>query len=96
MCYTYRVRFEWDPGKAAANARKHGVSFDEASECFEDPLALVLEEARFPERLILIGVPRARRLIFTVYAERGPAVIRIISARKATRNERRAYEEGDY
>ncbi|MGE0869990.1 MAG: BrnT family toxin [Kofleriaceae bacterium] len=90
------MRFEWDPAKAAANLRKHGVSFEEAAECFEDPLALVLEEPREPERLILIGLSRARRLVFTVYVERFPAALRIISARKATKRERREYEEGDY
>jgi uncharacterized DUF497 family protein len=89
------VRFEWDPGKAAANLRKHDVSFEEASECFVDPLALVVDEPRYPERLILIGVSKRRRLIFTVYAERDAATIRIISARRATRLERRHYEEDD-
>lgn len=95
MCYTNRVRFEWDPGKAALNQRKHGVGFEEAAECFEDPLALVLDEPRYPERLILIGESRRRRLVFTVFAEKEMATIRIISARLATRRERRRYEEED-
>lgn len=90
------MKFEWDPAKAATNLRKHGVSFDEAAECFEDPLALVLDEPRAPERLVLIGLSRSRRLVFTVYVERTPALIRIISARRATRRERKEYEEGDY
>jgi uncharacterized DUF497 family protein len=90
------VQFEWDPVKAARNKRKHGVSFEEAAECFRDPLALLLEEPQYPERLILIGASQIRRLIFTVYVERGTAVIRIISARRATAKERRKYEEGDY
>jgi uncharacterized DUF497 family protein len=89
------VKFEWDPGKAAANKRKHGVTFQEAADCFEDPLGLVLDEPAHPERLILIAISRRRRLIFTVYAERDVAVIRIISARLATPHERRAYEEGE-
>ena len=93
MCYTYSVRFEWDPAKAATNARKHGVTFEEAAECFEDPLARVFDEPRQPDRLILIGMSRTRRLGFTVYAEREAAVIRIISARRTTANERRRYEE---
>ncbi len=96
MKYTNAVRFEWDPVKAATNVRKHGVSFQEAAECFEDPLALVLDEPRAPERLILIGTSRSHRLIYTVYAERTAAMIRIISARKATVRERREYEEGDH
>ena len=87
------MRFEWDPAKAALNKRKHGVAFEEASECFEDPLAIVLEEPAHPERLILIGQARGLRLIFTVFAERTAGSIRIISARLATRRERRAYEE---
>ena len=95
MCYTNRVRFEWDPSKAAANQRKHGVAFEEAAECFEDPLALVLDEPRYPERLILIGESRKRRLVFTVFAEKDMATIRIISARLATRHERRRYEEAE-
>jgi uncharacterized DUF497 family protein len=89
------VRFEWDPAKAARNARKHGVSFEEARECFEDPLALVLDEPRHPDRLILIGESRRARLVFTVYAERSAGVIRILSARKATPRERRLYEEDE-
>jgi uncharacterized DUF497 family protein len=90
------VRFEWDPAKAAANKRKHGVTFTEAAECFEDPLALILEEPRYPERMILIGTSRKRRLIFTVYVERDAALSRIVSARRATAHERRAYEESDF
>ena len=89
------MRFEWDPGKAAANQRKHGVGFVDASECLEDPLALVLDEPRHADRLILIGLSRRRRLVFTVYVERDAAVIRIISARRATARERRHYEEDD-
>ena len=89
------MRFEWDPGKAAANQRKHRVAFEEAAECFEDPLALVLDEPRYPERLILIGESRKRRLVFTVFAEKETATIRIISARRATRDERRRYEEAE-
>ena len=87
------MRFEWDPAKAALNKRKHGVTFEEASECFHDPLAIVLDEPAHPERLILIGQTRRLRLIFTVFVERRVGSIRIISARLATRRERRAYEE---
>jgi uncharacterized DUF497 family protein len=90
------VKFEWDPVKAARNKRKHGVSFEEAAECFKDPLALILDDPQYPDRLILIGASQIRRLIFTVYVERGPAIIRIVNARRATRNERRNYEEGEY
>lgn len=90
------MKFEWDPAKAASNKRKHGVSFEEASECFRDPLALILNEPQYPERLILIGASQKSRVVFTVYVERAIATIRIISARLATANERRKYEEGDH
>jgi uncharacterized DUF497 family protein len=89
----YAVRFEWDPSKAASNRRKHGVAFEEAAECFEDSLALVLDEPRQPGRFILIGESKRRRLVFTVYVEKTTATIRIISARLATRRERKRYEE---
>ena len=88
--------FEWDPSKAAANKRKHGVSFEEAAECFQDPLALILEEPRYPDRSILIGASLRQRLVLTVFVERDAAVIRIGRARRATVRERRKYEDGDY
>lgn len=88
--------FEWDPSKAASNKRKHGVSFEEAAECFQDPLAMILEEPRYPDRSILIGSSKRRRLVLTVFVERDAAVIRIVSARRATVRERRKYEEGEY
>lgn len=94
MCYTNVVRFEWDPAKAAANNQKHGISFAEALTCFSDPLALLLEDRRHAERLVLIGVSTRSRVIFTVYAELANDGVRIISARRATREERRTYEEG--
>jgi len=91
------VHFEWDPKKAQENQRKHDVTFKEAAECFADEHAVDLEDPAHPERLILIGVSMSSRLIFTVYALRELGnVIRIISARKATRNERKTYEEGDF
>jgi len=90
------VRFEWNPSKAAANKRKHGVSFEQAAECFKDPLAMILDDPRYPERFVLIGASQRQRLIFTVYGERDAALIRIISARRATARERRKYEEGNY
>jgi len=61
-----------------------------------DSLAMVLEDHARPDRLILIGESRSRRLIFTVYAEQQGDLIRIISARKTTRAERRKYEEGEF
>jgi hypothetical protein len=91
------VRFEWDPKKARANRRKHGVSFEEAAECFADPLAMILEDPKRPEHAILIGESSSCRLVFTVFVERlRGEIIRIVSARKVTRAERRRYEEGDF
>ena len=97
MYYTSIVRFEWDPKKAQANRRKHGVSFEEAAECFADPLGMVLQDPRHAERLILIGESRACRLILTVFVEKTElGTVRIVNARKATRPERRRYEQGDH
>jgi uncharacterized protein len=96
MCYISWVRFEWDPRKAQLNQRKHEITFAEAAECFADSLAMLLNDPVHAERLILIGQSRSHRLIFTVYAEKHHDIIRIISARRATRTERRAYEEGDF
>jgi uncharacterized protein len=88
------VRFEWDPRKAQLNKRKHDVTFEEAAECFADSLAMILDDGDHPDRLVLIGQSLSRRLIVTVYAEKTGDLIRIISARKATRTERKKYEEG--
>ncbi|MEO8901220.1 MAG: BrnT family toxin [Polyangiaceae bacterium] len=88
------MKVEWNPAKAASNKRKYGVSFDEAATCFADPLALHLEDHAHPERLVLIGTSERSRVLFTVFAELADVGgIRIISARKATRHERRRYEE---
>ena len=94
LCYTYGVRFAWDPEKAKTNRAKHGVSFAEAATVFADPLALLLDDEIHPERGILIGQSEAARLLFTVYVEIHEDLIRIISARRATSHERRRYEEG--
>jgi uncharacterized DUF497 family protein len=89
------MRFEWDPKKAQANKRKHGVTFEEAATCFSDEHARFYEETEHPERFILIGVSTEHRLIFIVHAELENDRIRLISARLATRPERRRYEEED-
>ena len=88
--------FEHDPEKAAKNSFKHGISFGEAQTVFTDPLVLEsadLEHSLDEERLLLIGQSFRRRLVFVVFTQRGD-VVRIISARKATKHERRLYEEG--
>ena len=90
-----QIRFEWDPRKASSNERKHGVSFEEARSVFFDEQALLLEDPRplhEEERFILLGVSASLRLLVVVHALRERDVIRIISARKATRLETREYE----
>jgi hypothetical protein len=87
------VRFQYDPDKAAANLRKHGVSFADAEGVLEDPLALTVADpdAEGEERFISMGTSSAGELLVVVYANRGDAC-RIISARRATKAERRSYE----
>jgi uncharacterized DUF497 family protein len=88
------VRCEWDEDKADRNARKYGVSFEEAATVFSDPLALVIEDEHHPENARIIGESLAARILLVVFIERGRDVVRLISARRATRHERRRYEEG--
>ena len=77
------------------NARKHGVTFDEATTVFLDPLALVIEDPGHPENLRIIGESISQRVLLVVYVERNEDQVRLISARRATRHERRRYEEGE-
>jgi uncharacterized protein len=89
------LRFEWDPAKSEANARKHGVTFHEASTAFGDPLSITIgdsDHSESEERFLLLGRSAAGRLLSIAHTERQDA-IRIISARTATRRERRKYEE---
>ena len=86
--------FEWDPKKAAANQRKHGVSFDEARTVFEDDEALLSadpEHSAGEARFILLGLSGALRVLVVVHCEAVADVIRVISARKADPSERRTY-----
>jgi uncharacterized protein len=89
------LEFEWDEDKAAANLRKHGVSFEEAATVFADPVAAVFDDEAHSadeHREIIIGYSVAGALLIVCFTERPPA-IRIISARKATKRERKAHEE---
>ena len=90
------MRFCWDHKKAAANKRKHGVTFEEAASVFYDPLAMLgpdPDHSRNEDRLIMIGQSRQQRLLFVVHSYAEDAeLIRIISARRATAKERRAFE----
>jgi uncharacterized DUF497 family protein len=90
-----RVRFEWDHKKALANLLKHRVSFDEATEVFYDPNvieALDEEHSDDETRFLIVGYS-ASRLLTVIFTERRDDVIRIISARSPTPNERRSYEK---
>jgi hypothetical protein len=88
--------FEWDAAKARANVRKHAVTFEEAATVFLDDLAVPYEDPVHEGRFVLIGMSLQSNLLLVVFAERaGGDVVRIISTRRATRRERRAYEEGE-
>jgi uncharacterized DUF497 family protein len=90
------VRFEWDPRKAEANLRKHGVSFDDASTVFGDPLAATVPDpgrSVDEARSITIGQSSSQLLVVVVPADRGE-VIRIISARLPTPGEKKKYAQG--
>ncbi|MGD8330549.1 MAG: BrnT family toxin [Acidobacteriota bacterium] len=87
--------FEWDATKDTANLRKHRVSFREATTVFRDPLSITIEDPDRPRgerRSLTMGLSRRSRLLVVVHTDRGGR-IRIISARPATRRERRTYEE---
>jgi uncharacterized DUF497 family protein len=86
------VRFTWDARQAAANLKKHGVSFVEAATAFDDELAAYYPDALHEDRFVLIGYSRRQRLLYVVHAEVGQDVIRIISARRATRHEKEHYK----
>ena len=89
-------RFEWDPRKDAQNQRKHRVSFEEASSVFADEYALLLEDpdhSAAEERFLLLGLSAAFRVLVVVHTyRRADDTIRIISARRATKGERRQYD----
>jgi uncharacterized DUF497 family protein len=87
--------FEWDEHKGADNLRQHGVSFNEATEAFGDPLSVNMPDPDHSigeERFLLLGLSSRGRLLVVSYAERGTRT-RLISARIASRSERRQYEE---
>lgn len=90
------LRFEWDSRKAHLNREKHGITFEEASTVFADSLSLTIPDTPHSvdeDRYITIGTSTRGRLVVAVHTGRND-IIRIISARKATRNERKQYEDG--
>lgn len=90
------MQFEWDDEKAEANLDKHGVSFEEALTCFYDPEQIALydpEHSEDEDRELLIGHSKQGRLLLVSYTLREP-ILRLISARKATRREAKTYAQG--
>ena len=92
------LRFEWDPGKATLNFKKHGVSFDEARTVFFDERARLIDDPDHSDgedRFILLGLSSAMRVALVCHCLRGDdQLIRIISARKATPRESKSYAGG--
>jgi len=88
------MQFEWNPDKARSNLKKHEVSFNEASTVFNDPLSMTFPDPNHSyseDRYVIIGLSSAGRILVIPHTDR----VRIISAREATRNERRFYEDGE-
>jgi len=89
------IKFEWDPAKATANIKKHGVSFEEAQSTFYDEFAIQFfdnDHSSDEERFLLLGMSTGSRLLLVAHCEREAGhVIRIISARKATKRESAFY-----
>ena len=89
------MQFDWDPNKAVRNLTDHGVSFEEATTVFGDPLSETYDDpdhSLTERRFILIGTSEQGRLLFIAHTDDGQ-IIRIISAREPTRGERKYYEE---
>lgn len=90
------MEFEWDEKKASANSKKHGVGFHEAATIFGDPLALTFSDpdhSKTEQRFLTFGLSQSNRLLVVAHTDRGNAV-RIISARRMSKQERAIYEEG--
>ena len=93
------LRFEWDKHKAAHNLHKHGVSFDEASTVFRDPLGRIFDDevhSRYEAREIIIGHSATGKLLLVSFTELALNIVRIISARGATNKERDDYEKSQH
>lgn len=95
-----RLLFEWDANKARENIRKHNLSFEEAKTVFNDPLLVTFpdeDHSQNEERLLSIGMSTKDKILLVVHTERKETeeflLIRIINCRKATKFERKAYEE---
>lgn len=95
--YNYEMKFSWNNKKASLNKKKHKVSFEEASTVFFDPLAKLAtdpDHSKGENRMILIGHSQKSNLLFVVHIYKDEEnIIRIISARKATKKEKKDYEQ---
>ena len=93
--YTIYVDVGWDPEKAKTNLKKHRIRFSDAEMVLSDPNALTREDidAEGEQRFVTVGTDANGRILVVVYAHRGEN-IRLISARTATKGERKSYEEG--
>jgi uncharacterized DUF497 family protein len=92
------MEFEWDEAKAAANEQKHGIDFTEAMTAFADPLSLTgydPDHSDDEDRYLTMGYSAEGRLLLVSHTDRGE-VVRIISAREASRGERKDYEDGNF
>jgi uncharacterized protein len=90
------MEFEWNPEKAAINLKKHNISFQEAATVFDDSLSVTFpdpDHSIWEDRYVIIGISRTGQLLVVSHTDREDRT-RIISARRATRQERRFYEEG--
>lgn len=94
------MQFIWDPHKASINIKKHGVSFEEAQTVFQDPNALQIfdpDHSEIEDRFVLMDLSQDVHLLVVCHCYReGGDTVRIISARRATRNETKTYEENAY
>ncbi len=93
----FYMEFEWNPDKAVINLRKHSISFQEAATVFDDSLSVTFPDPDHSigeDRYVIIGMSGSRQLLVVSHTDRENR-IRIISARRATRQERRFYEEGN-
>lgn len=94
----FELKFEWDDYKNKNNLQKHGICFEEASTVFYDPDAIVFDDPDHSigeERFIILGASLSKKLCIVSHCYRGnDDVVRIISARKATKSETRIYREG--
>ena len=89
------LAFQWDKNKAQTNLAKHGINFQEAATVFGDPLSVTIpdpDHSTAEDRFVIVGHSYRQRLLVVIFTERGD-IMRIISARSATKNERTLYED---